>query len=159
MPAVSDKARQLPTAISVPLRPPKSLAEVPQGLDFLSGLPNSQPLALLGIPASSLNTKEWGEEKGVGQSWLHRPKQYKLQPDSHSLYISYRFLNLSNVFIHTGAVCNWLQNPHLSEATGIHHQKKEVKQVSKRLSLKCKNFFMVYSLTHSPKVKINLNAI
>lgn len=148
MPAVRDKARQLPTAISVPLQPLKPLAEVPQGLDFHSGLPDSQPLAPFGITASSPHTKKWGEEKGAGQSWLHRPKQYKLQPDSHSLFISYRFLNLSNVFIHTGAVCKWLQNPHLSKATGIHHQKKAVKPASKRLSLRHKNFFMVHSLTH-----------
>lgn len=39
VPAVSDKARQLLTAISVPLQPPKSFAEVPQGLDFHQDFP------------------------------------------------------------------------------------------------------------------------
>lgn len=114
-----DKARQLPTAISVPLQPSKTMAEVPWELDFHPGRPTFQPLAKLGIPASSprwwyQDIKESGEDKEAGQTWLHGPKQYKLKPDSHSFHISYRFLNLSYVFTHPGDFCKWQWSPHPS---------------------------------------------
>jgi len=105
VPETSDKARQLPTAISVLLQSPKSLAESPRGLDFHPGHPNSQPPALLGTTASSVHTKESGEDEVAGQSRLHGPKQYKLKPDSHSLHIGDRSLNLCNVFTHPGDFC------------------------------------------------------
>lgn len=41
-------------------------------------------------------------------------KAVQAQTDSHSLHLSYRFLNLSNVFIHPDDFCKWLRSPHLS---------------------------------------------